>query len=62
MRKPNPEFFNFILQENNLIASETLFIDDTQQHIEAAKSLGIHTFLFHPGKDNLLNVTKEYED
>ncbi|MBU2020603.1 MAG: HAD family phosphatase [Bacteroidetes bacterium] len=41
MRKPNPEPFNLILQENKLKPSNTLFIDDTQQHIDGAKALGI---------------------
>ena len=41
MRKPDAETFEIILKENNLNASETLFIDDTQQHVEGAKKLGI---------------------
>ena len=43
MRKPNAEIFQLILNENNLKASETLFIDDSIQHIEGAKKLGIQT-------------------
>ena len=41
MRKPNHEIFEFVLQEQQLIPGETLFIDDSIQHIEAAKKLGI---------------------
>jgi putative hydrolase of the HAD superfamily len=41
MRKPDAEAFEIILNENNLNASETLFIDDTLQHVEGAKKLGI---------------------
>lgn len=44
-RKPEINFFEQVLTENNLIAEETLFIDDSPQHLEAAKTLGIQTFL-----------------
>jgi putative hydrolase of the HAD superfamily len=43
MRKPNPEPFLYILKEQNLVAAETLFIDDSIKNIETAKSLGIQT-------------------
>ena len=42
MRKPNTEVFEHILKEQNLKAEEVFFIDDSPQHIEAAKKLGIH--------------------
>lgn len=41
LRKPNPEIFEFVLKENNLIAKETLFIDDSAQHVEGASRCGI---------------------
>ncbi len=41
MRKPDLEIFKFVLTKNNLKPNETLFIDDSPQHIEAAKKLGI---------------------
>jgi FMN phosphatase YigB (HAD superfamily) len=44
-RKPQIDFFEQVLAENNLKPEETLFIDDSPQHLEAAKTLGIHTFL-----------------
>ena len=44
-RKPEKHFFEQVLAENNLIAQETLFIDDSPQHLETAKTLGIQTFL-----------------
>ncbi len=43
MRKPDSEAFMLILNENNLKPEETLFIDDTEQHIEGAKKVGLHT-------------------
>lgn len=44
LRKPHVEIFHHVLQENNLNANETLFIDDTPQHIEGAKKAGLHAF------------------
>lgn len=44
-RKPNADFFQQILDENSLNPAETLFIDDSPQHLEGAKKLGIHTYL-----------------
>ncbi|MBS7565302.1 HAD family phosphatase [Mucilaginibacter sp. Bleaf8] len=44
-RKPEIAIFEQVLNENKLNASETLFIDDSPQHLAAAQSLGIQTFL-----------------
>lgn len=44
-RKPQIDFFEQVLQENNLKAEETLFIDDSPQHLAGAQQLGINTFL-----------------
>jgi len=44
-RKPEIEIFEQVLTENNLDPAETLFIDDSPQHIEGAKKLGIQTYL-----------------
>ncbi len=53
LRKPDSRFFQLILTENNLNPEETLFIDDTQQHIETAGKLGLQVWHFIPGKDHL---------
>ncbi|WP_298623796.1 HAD family phosphatase [uncultured Legionella sp.] len=45
MRKPHKESFEQILKNHNLKASETLFVDDTAQHVEGAKRAGIYTML-----------------
>ena len=44
-RKPESTCFKKVLNENNLMAERTLFIDDSIQHIEVAKKLGINTYL-----------------
>jgi len=45
MRKPEPAIFELLMRDNNLNPAETLFIDDSPQHLVTAKSLGIQTFL-----------------
>jgi len=51
MRKPNADCFEFVLNSNNLEASETLFIDDSIQHIEGAKKIGLKTYYLKAGED-----------
>jgi putative hydrolase of the HAD superfamily len=43
-RKPDPETFQFVLEENQLKPEETLFIDDTLQHVEGARKCGIRAY------------------
>lgn len=45
MRKPNAEIFQFVLDAHDLKPEETLFIDDSPQHIKTAESLGMQTHL-----------------
>ena len=52
LEKPDPRFFELILDHENLLPEETLFIDDTAVNIEAAKSLGIKTY--HIRRDELV--------
>lgn len=42
-RKPSPKIFQHILDKHNLIASETLFIDDCEKHCLGAKEVGLNT-------------------
>ena len=49
MRKPMPEIFMRVLDENGLKPEETLFIDDSPQHIAAAEALGIQTIYLEKG-------------
>ncbi len=44
MRKPDLEIFEMVLSENNLVATETLFLDDNLSNLEGAQQLGISTF------------------
>ena len=52
LEKPDPRFFELILDHEGLLPEETLFIDDTAANIEVAKSLGIKTY--HIRRDELV--------
>lgn len=49
LRKPNKEIFQRVLDDNGLKPEHTLFIDDSPQHIAAAKELGIQTIFLEKG-------------
>jgi putative hydrolase of the HAD superfamily len=42
-RKPEPEAWQMVLDENGLKPEHTLFIDDTLPNVEAARALGIQS-------------------
>lgn len=56
MRKPDAEIFEMVLAENGLKAEETLFIDDSDQHIEGAKKLGIQTHWLNLEKETITDL------
>ncbi|MBN4051505.1 HAD family phosphatase [bacterium AH-315-M05] len=56
LRKPDDKIFRLVLSENGLIPGETLFVDDSEEHIEAAKKLGIRTHLLKKG-DSVLDIS-----
>ena len=50
MRKPNNETFEWVLKDAGILAQETLFIDDSIQHIESANKVGVQTQLWGSNK------------
>jgi len=44
MRKPDAEVYELILNQNGIKAEETLFIDDTKQHIVGARKVGLNAY------------------
>ena len=57
LRKPGTEIFDFVLEDENLVAEETLFIDDTLINIETAQKMGFKTHHLLPGeKIEMLNI------
>lgn len=47
-RKPGEEIFRHALEQMNWKAEETLFIEDSPQHIETARRLGLRTLFLTP--------------
>lgn len=52
-RKPDAEIYEFVLQQNNLVAEETLFVDDLKENTDSAQQLGIHVWNLDPSKDEV---------
>lgn len=53
IRKPKTQGFDFIVSENNLNKAETLFIDDSPQHVEGARKSGIQAEWLELDKENI---------
>ncbi|MCD6017023.1 MAG: family hydrolase [Bacteroidetes bacterium] len=58
MRKPDREIFEFVLKENNLNKNETIFIDDSPQHIQGAMNTGIQSYYLTKGRDVVDLITE----
>ncbi len=55
LRKPSSDIFRLVIKENNLSIKNTLFIDDSIQHIESAKKIGLKTYHLD-GKETLESI------
>ena len=44
--KPDPAFYTHILDREDCAPAETVFVDDAEENVEAARKLGIHGLLF----------------
>ncbi len=51
MRKPDKEIFEFVLKQNDLKPEDTVFIDDSIQHVKGAGECGISAFLLPKGEE-----------
>ncbi|WP_420322831.1 HAD family hydrolase [Flagellimonas sp.] len=56
MRKPDAEIFEFVLNADNLVASETLFVDDSKENTDTASNLGIHVWNLQVGKEEITQL------
>lgn len=59
LMKPNPEIYLQVLRESDLVAEETLFLDDNPDNIAAASKLGIDTILVQKPV-TILDYLKDY--
>ena len=51
LAKPDKAIFERMLEDANLLAEETLFIDDLEANCKAAEEVGIHAHHYHIGDD-----------
>ena len=51
LAKPDKAIFVKVLHDANLLAEETLFIDDSEANCKAAQEVGIHAHHYHVGDD-----------
>lgn len=59
LRKPDYEVFRFVLDQHDLIPDETIFIDDSIQHVLGAKKTGISAYHL-TDKEELKNIFNGY--
>ena len=51
MIKPDPEFYRRFLEQFDLNARECVFIDDTEENVAVAESIGFHGIVFRSYED-----------
>jgi putative hydrolase of the HAD superfamily len=56
MRKPNSEIFSYVLNEHELQAKRTLFIDDKKENTDAALAMGFQVWNLQVGKDDVVDL------
>lgn len=61
MQKPNSDIYEHVLSDSDLIAGETVFIDDNADNVAAAKALGIRA-VHHDPKIEIMEILPVYLD
>ncbi|MCV2483839.1 HAD family phosphatase [Flavobacterium sp. SH_e] len=56
MRKPDPKIYQFVLDQNNLVAENTLFVDDKTENTDSAAALGIKVWNLQVGKEDVVDL------
>lgn len=59
MRKPDVEIFSFVIKENGLNPAETLFIDDSPQHVEGSRKAGLWGYWLDLQKEKITDLFEE---
>ena len=56
LRKPDHSIYEFVLINNNLIAKNCFFIDDTKENTDAASILGIRAWNNNPKNEDVIDL------
>lgn len=62
MRKPNPQIFDFVCNQQNYKPNETLFIDDSIQHIRGAKKIGLQAYHLNVEKEDVVSFFNDFKE
>ncbi len=61
MRKPDAAIFEYVINENKLKVSETLFVDDKKDNTNTAEKVGLHVWNLQVGKEDVVDLfTKNF--
>lgn len=58
LRKPNANIYEFVLDQHQLKPEEVLFVDDTKENTDAAKSLSFHVWNIDPETEDVTSLFK----
>ncbi|MBR9915972.1 MAG: HAD family phosphatase [Algicola sp.] len=56
LRKPNPNIYEFVLNENALQPESCLFIDDTKENTDSAANMGIHVWNIDENTQDIIDL------
>jgi len=56
MRKPEPEIFNFIINQHDLSPQRTLFVDDKKENTLAAERAGMQVWHLQVGREDVVDL------
>jgi putative hydrolase of the HAD superfamily len=58
MRKPDKEIFTAVCHLHGYLPDETLFIDDSIQHVEGAKLAGLHAYHLDTTQSDVIQLVR----
>lgn len=61
MRKPDPEIYNFIINQHELVKKHTLFVDDKKENTDAAFALGLHIWNLQVDQEDVVDLFSKKE-
>jgi len=56
LRKPDPEIYKRVIEEQDLVPDETLFIDDMIENVKSARKLNINAYHLNPDSEDITGL------
>ena len=60
MRKPDPDFFRYVLDKIKIAPDRVIFVDDKQENVASANSIGMNSVLFN--ESTILDLKRRLND